>query len=143
MIVQNATGTDKAKWHKSDTSGSASVHTTNENPGALAGATGAHSTEQAFKSERYSKRAEATTSLCHAIAECHRDDAVIILDAALASLSMGSPMPVFLSAMDDARWWASYASPAELKAYALACFEAMAPKVQSAFLSHVQRRTAA
>jgi hypothetical protein len=34
------------------------------------------------------------------------------------------PLPTFLSPMDDARWWASFASLKERKAYALAAYEA-------------------
>jgi len=110
---------------------------TNENPGALAGATGAYSKAVSFKTKQYRNRAEAATALCHAIAECDPQDACEIMAAALEDL--GSPLPVLLSAMDDARWWASFATPNELKAYALACFEAMCPKVRAAFLGHVQR----
>jgi len=109
----------------------------NENPGALAGATGAYSKAVSFKTKQYRNRAEAATALCHAIAECDPQDACEIMAAALEDL--GSPLPVLLSAMDDARWWASFATPNELKAYALACFEVMCPKVRAAFLGHVQR----
>ncbi|OYX45235.1 MAG: hypothetical protein B7Z02_01280 [Rhodobacterales bacterium 32-67-9] len=54
----------------------------------------------------------------------------------------GVPLPTFLNAMDDARWWASLASRRERKAYCLAAFEAMPPADQSAFLRHVQREGA-
>lgn len=47
------------------------------------------------------------------------------------------PSPAFLGGMDDARFWASLASRHELKAYALACFEAMAPRDQAAFFQHI------
>ncbi len=57
--------------------------------------------------------------------------------AATAVGAAGGPMPPFLGAMEGARSWASLASRAELKAYALACFEAMAPKDQAAFYSHI------
>lgn len=49
----------------------------------------------------------------------------------------GDPLPPFLGGMDDARQWASWASPQELKAYALAAFEAMPPKDQAAFHRHI------
>ena len=58
----------------------------NENPGALAGATGAGSIELAFRSTDYRMRAEAATSLCLAIANCAPQDAVIVMAAALADL---------------------------------------------------------
>ena len=113
-----------------------------ETPAALAGATGAISNEQGFRTELYRKRAIASSALCLAIAECDPDDACQIMSAALADLSRGAPLPVFVSALDDARWWASISAPHEVKAFALACFEVMRPKVQAAFLAHVQRGAA-
>ncbi|NUB42872.1 hypothetical protein GEU84_000610 [Fertoebacter nigrum] len=136
------TRTDRERTEKVGYADFASaLNPANENPGALAGATGGIQDNKAisFKTEHYRNRADAATALCHAIAECDPRDAREIMDAALADLAMGSPLPVFLSAMDDARWWASFATPPELKAYALACFEAMRPKVRVAFLAHVQR----
>ena len=60
------------------------------------------------------------------------------LDVARASLgAAGDPLPAFLGGMDDARFWASLATPEELKAYALASFEAMTPKDQAAFFRHI------
>lgn len=115
----------------------------NENPGALAGATGAEYEVSHFKEEEYRKRAEAATALCRSIAQCDRDDAVLILSAALVDLSMGAPLPVWLSALDDARWWASLATEIELKAFLLASFEALRPTARRAFLVHVQARVAA
>ena len=116
------------------------AHPPNENPGALAGATGANGIRH-FTTPAYRNRAIAATALCSAIADCDPGDACTIMAAALADLGggMGSPLPVFETPLADARWWAGYASPAELKAYALACYDAMRPKVQAAFLAHVQR----
>jgi hypothetical protein len=51
--------------------------------------------------------------------------------------AQGSPLPAFLSGMTDARSWAGRATRAELKAYALASFEAMNPGDQAAFLGHI------
>ena len=51
----------------------------------------------------------------------------------------GPPLPPFAGVMDDARWWASFASRRELKAYALASFEAMSPRDRAAFLEHVAK----
>ena len=60
------------------------------------------------------------------------------LDTSAAALGATSaPLPAFLGGMEDARSWASWASPSELKAYALACFEAMPPKDQAAFFRHI------
>ncbi|MDP2739055.1 MAG: hypothetical protein Q8O82_10255 [Pseudorhodobacter sp.] len=58
------------------------------------------------------------------------------MTAAAAIGSAGAPLPPFLGGMDEARFWASYANPAELKAYTLAAFEAMQAKDQAAFLDY-------
>ena len=59
-------------------------------------------------------------------------------DTAKAALrAAGAPLPAFLGGMDDARWWASVASSAELKSHALAAFEAMSPSDQAAFYRHI------
>jgi hypothetical protein len=89
------------------------------------------------------RRMVSTTVLCHAIRACEREDAVVILDAALSDLSAGAPPPVFMSATDDARWWASLAAPREIKAFAWACFEAMQPNVRASFIQFVNERGAA
>lgn len=46
-----------------------------------------------------------------------------------------APLPSFLGGMDDARFWASLATPKELDAYAAACFEVMPAYRQMAFAS--------
>tara|TARA_R110002060_G_C2130463_1_gene99356 strand:+ start:9183 stop:9725 length:543 start_codon:yes stop_codon:yes gene_type:complete len=55
----------------------------------------------------------------------------------------GGPLPAFLGGMDDARFWASIASPAEIDCYAAACIEMMHPKRLTALLDYGQRRAAA
>lgn len=58
---------------------------------------------------------------------------------AVASIGCaGAPLPPFLGGMDEARFWASYASRSELKAYALASFEAMSAKDRAAFCRHIR-----
>jgi hypothetical protein len=47
----------------------------NENPGALAGATGADELGISIRAEQYLKRANSATVLSMAIAACHHDDA--------------------------------------------------------------------
>lgn len=110
-----------------------------ENPGALAGATGAGKTEHTFASPQYRLRAERATTLCLAIADCEREDAAPILEAALLSMSAGHPTPPLLGIMDAAAWWADFALPIELDAYALACFNRMTPQRRTAFLNYVGR----
>ena len=114
----------------------------NESLGALAGATEAN-LEVSLNSETYNSRIIAATTLCLAIRECHPSDAAILMSAALEDLSAGMPIPAFDSVMAEARLWAEWATPAELKAYALASYEAMAARDQSGFLAHVSRRVAA
>lgn len=47
--------------------------------------------------------------------DCHPDDAAQLATALLIDLSAGMPkLPYFTSIRDDARWWASLATPAEL-----------------------------
>ncbi|WP_124254500.1 hypothetical protein [Cereibacter sphaeroides] len=61
-----------------------------------------------------------------------------IIEAASFCLGpTGAPLPPFLGGMDEARFWASCATRAELKAHALAAFEAMSPKDRLAFYRHI------
>jgi hypothetical protein len=41
--------------------------------------------------------------------------------------------------MDQAAWWADFALPVELDAYALACVNRMTPPRRTAFLNYVGR----
>ncbi|MDF3608326.1 hypothetical protein PE067_20570 [Paracoccus sp. DMF-8] len=52
------------------------------------------------------------------------------------------PSP-YANLMAEAREWARIASTAQRKGYALACFEALAPADQAAFLLHIGARAAA
>jgi hypothetical protein len=109
----------------------------NGNPGALAGATGVDQLGTSFKTEEYRNRAKAATALCHAIAECDRDDAVTLMDAALWDLRAGAPGPVFLSSMQEADEWADFATVSERKAYCLASWNRLPPNDRAAFLAYV------
>ena len=108
-----------------------------ENPGAQGSATGARECEKNFRSERYRLRAERSTTLCMAIAECDRDDAVMLMEAALWDLRAGAPGPVFLSIMQEAEDWADWATVSERKAYCLASFNRLSAPDRAAFLAHV------
>ncbi|MBL4917750.1 hypothetical protein [Szabonella alba] len=57
--------------------------------------------------------------------------------ARFALNAAGDPLPPFLGGMEDARSWAGWATRDELKAYALASFEAMTPQDQAAFFQHI------
>jgi hypothetical protein len=111
-----------------------------KNPGALAGATGAKQIGQVYKSREYLARHENARLLGLAIAECDTEDAITLLEAALADLlSERMPSAPFLGIMKSARFWAEWASRDELKAYCLVSFERLSAADQSAFLRHVQR----
>ena len=107
-----------------------------ENPGALAGATGAD-LEVCDRLESYRVRHIRATQLCHAIAACDPQDACILMVAALEDLSAGTPPPTIRKAMVEARDWAQDATPYELRAYGLACVERMTPEVLTSFVAHV------
>ena len=111
----------------------------NENPGALAGATGADVHSTSFVSVEYRKRAEAATSLYMAIGNCDPQDARQLMEAALLDLGAGQPFPPLFSVMEAANDWALWAVVTELKAYALACYNHLCPADQSAFLAYVGR----
>lgn len=114
-----------------------------ENPGALAGATGADSKADSFKNEEYCLRLERARILCLAIADCDPRDACQIMAAALDDLSAGMPGAPLFSYMDQAAWWSDLASEPELKAYLLACWTRLSPRVQDDFLRFIERRAAA
>jgi hypothetical protein len=112
----------------------------NGNPGALAGATGANKKEPDSSSEEYCKRHSAAITLIKSIENCDQADAALIMSDALDRLRLGAPLPPLLNAMDEARHWASWATPAEHKAYCLACYEAMSASDQAAFWAFVTGR---
>lgn len=109
-----------------------------ENPGALAGATGTIQENGGFQSAEYHLRLERAKSLAFAIGECHPDDAVLIMAAALDDLRPGQPIAAFQSLMIEANSWAAFATRNELKCYAVAAFNAMRSVDQAAFLAHVR-----
>ena len=114
-----------------------------ENPGALAGATGAKENSNDGVEADYRYRRVVAMALRQAIRECDPTDAALILSEELERLRIGAPIPPLLNAMDEAQAWAEWASPFEVKAYALACYNAMSPKDQAGFLCYVTGRAAA
>lgn len=164
-FAQNDAGTPQREWHKSDTANSRNVPgifgpddaPKNENPGALAGATGAKSIELDVRSKRYNstesratchEAADAIRRLCRAgsshfkvavawgaLKELDPEDAAKV---AAAFVRAGPPVPAFDGVMAEAAFWADMATPTEHAAYALACFARLSPDRQTAFLAHVQ-----
>jgi hypothetical protein len=96
-----------------------------------------------FKTKAFRDRAEAATALCRAIGECHHEDAVVVLEGALEQLRVGYPTPYFLRLREEAEWWASNATRAELKAFVWAAFHAMANRDRTAFLQAISRAVVA
>lgn len=60
------------------------------------------------------------------------------MTAAAAMGSAGVPLPAMLGGMEEARSWAACATRQELKAFALAAFEAMNAADQAAFFQHIR-----
>lgn len=108
-----------------------------ENPGALAGASGAEAIEQKNSDAAYRLRQEWAIALRFAIDHCDPVDAALIMSDALERLRGGSPTPPLMNAVREAHEWAAWATPYEVKAYCLACFHAMPAKSQDGFLAHV------
>lgn len=149
--MQNGAGTRSTLWHKSDTASSAGVlglsrdvpperGAQREAPEALAGATEADTLHSWVEwLDDTVNRLDAARALSRAIVACHPEDREALLEAALAHLRAGPPVPPFTGVMAEASHWADWASPAELKAYALACFNRLPPADRSAFLGYVQK----
>ena len=87
----------------------------------------------------FTLRAEHLTTLCLAIANCDPRDACQIMSAALFDLTNGAPTPALIGIMDEAGFWADWATRDQLKAYCLACFTRMSEADQLAFLCYVRR----
>jgi len=108
----------------------------NENPGALAGATGA---DFVFADSfgGYATRHALATELIRAIVACPPKEAALIMAAALAMIGAGTPPPTLRKVMIEARQWAGEATVYELRGYAAACVEAMEPAVRGDFIAYV------
>jgi len=67
------------------------------------------------------------------------DVAALVVEADSELRGAGPPIPAFAGVMAEAVFWASMASPAELKAYALACYSRLSPKSQAGFIAYLGR----
>lgn len=92
--------------------------------------------------EENARRQAAGRDLINAALNCGAD-AARFLEILHAALSPGHPIPNPYGLLGGAREWAGWASTAENKAYALACYEALPPADQAAFLRHVSQEVAA
>jgi hypothetical protein len=172
--LQNDAGTRAENPHKTRTVCSGNVpDPAKENPGALAGATGAESLEKSGVVSSYpgstsraivqmieaaeSGDADACTMALRglerlpatyratiaalSLGSLDDDDAAHVVDATLRTA--GFPLSDRVAPMQAARFWSERASRAERKAYAAACFEALHPDDQAAFLRRYAREVAA
>lgn len=131
----------------------------NENPGALAGATGVEGTQEgvSFIVDPYTDgdshaihhaTADAIRSLCRAgsshfkaavawgaLTEMTAEDAAKV--AALFAPA-GPPIPAIFDPMADASWWAGLATAQERRAYCLATFLALSRRERREFVAFAQ-----
>ena len=115
-----------------------------ENPGALAGATGEHSTAFWDQFQRNTRRSADASRLIDAVFACDPDDRLWLVEMIFDQLRPHEPdFAPDHHAMIWARGWVQFASRAERKAFALACFEALAEPDRAAFLDYVNGRAAA
>ncbi|MFC3629856.1 hypothetical protein ACFOM8_10415 [Paracoccus angustae] len=119
------------------------LHQENENPGALAGATGADIEDWLSWVDHNIQRESAARGLMEAVLACDPSDRLELLERFYEALCPGFPIIAFDSLMAEAAFWADRASPAERKAYALACYNRLSPSDQSGFLDYVQQKGAA
>ena len=115
----------------------------NENPGALAGATGADLHSWLEWVDLSIQRESAARSLMDAVLACEPRDRIPLMERFIEALRPGQPIAAFGSIMAEASFWADMASAAELKAYALACYSRLSPADQIGFLNYVQQKGAA
>lgn len=114
-------------------------------PISHAGGTGAGADLQDWLSwvDDNTRREVAAGNLAAATLNCDPSDRLELLELLHEALRRGFPITAFGSVMDEAAFWADGASPAERKAYCLACFNRMPARDQAAFLDYVQGRSAA
>jgi len=83
---------------------------------------------------------------CLLLASCRAlppQDVVHVLEAIEQRESIGMPLPPFLDPLDDANWWANYASIEDRKAVLVASFASLPVRDQAEFLIFAADRSAA
>ena len=88
---------------------------------------------------------ERLTFASAALLSLDADTAEELAEATLADLREGVPVPPFSTLREEARDWAAFASPGELRAYLGACWNRLPEAERARFLSAVRpkRRVAA
>ena len=85
----------------------------------------------------------AARRVLSALAQCPPADRLALVEFCLDAMRAGAPIPAFGRVMAEARHWSEFASRAELKAYAAACFSRLGAADQAAFLRFAEERGAA
>ncbi|MFV0408183.1 MAG: hypothetical protein ACK5LJ_00340 [Paracoccus sp. (in: a-proteobacteria)] len=98
-----------------------------KNPDALAGAIGAVVQSTTLTDDNTPELPEYATAFVNAVTNLPRQDRLPLLELAIDHYRAGQPIPPLMGYMDEARFWASWASRNEIKAYAAACIERMNP----------------
>lgn len=112
----------------------------NENPGALAGATGAEVQINADCADDSAERQSRAIALANAAADCPVEFRARLLERLLDTMRPGWPVPAFMGrVMEEAGFWADMASRAELKAYALACWQRMPVEDREGFIRYLAK----
>ncbi|WP_246175229.1 hypothetical protein [Paracoccus limosus] len=115
----------------------------NENPGALAGATGAD-LEGFWSLFNHNLERQAQASrIIDAVLSCDPEDRVLFLETILDQIRPGWPKSFNIDVMEEAGWWADTASTPERKAYMLACYRRLSRTDKEAFLTYITGRAAA
>jgi hypothetical protein len=79
-----------------------------------------------------------------ALRACDDEEVVMVAEAILPrEARAGWPVVPLEDVAEEAAFWADHASPAQLRAYAVACFANLPPGDQGVFSPLVQRRAAA
>ncbi len=162
--MQNDAGTQVSDWHKIDTTETRFVlgnDLTKENAAADGPRNGVKSHKKHdISCEHSTPKRDAFASEFPQLAASYGDDLLERVQRALDALhdlepwqaekvaasvlgAVDAPLPSFLGGMDDARFWASLATPSEIESYGAACFEAMDPARRPAFFGFVQGGMAA
>lgn len=126
-----------------DNSPFAAQNPTNENPGALAGATGADFEDWFSWFDHNVKRGHDARKLIAAVLDCEPADRLLFIELIAEVLGAGSPIPPFGSVMAEANLWAREASRAELKAYCAASYMHLPPADRQKFRSFADERATA
>lgn len=83
------------------------------------------------------RRSIQARALAEALVDCDPEVRLLLLESAHEFFRTGSPLVPLGNVMDEATFWADTASPAERKAYCLACYVRMPAEHQAAFLEYV------